>query len=194
MSVVSCCFPAPPPVPSVRPRSPSPHVNDIKSIKSTHYSSPHVNDIKHKVNTIHLHKSWHSVHWWQLSTHITSKMKIYAPASALFTVSTILVYASIHVVSASEPALLRGSVSSKLVSSFLSLSVSCHLSTFRESSKLPIFNLLCNPSIWTLFGRAVINGLSLEKRRWDNAWSGMTAPIVNVTVAPASYAFVNFVV
>mmetsp|Transcript_24599 Transcript_24599/g.59302 ORF Transcript_24599/g.59302 Transcript_24599/m.59302 type:complete len:100 (-) Transcript_24599:170-469(-) len=52
-------------------------------------------------------------------------MKIYAPASALFTVSTILVYASIHihVVSASEPALLRGSVSSKL-----------HLDSFRESS------------------------------------------------------------
>merc|ERR1719356_2218656 len=54
-------------------------------------------------------------------THL-SKMKTSVPASALFTASAILVCASIHVVSASKPALLRGSTPNKL-----------HLNSIRES-------------------------------------------------------------
>merc|ERR1719356_1368300 len=54
-------------------------------------------------------------------THL-SKMKTSVPASALFTASAFLVCASIHVVSASKPALLRGSTPSEL-----------HLNSLRES-------------------------------------------------------------
>merc|ERR1719356_258811 len=56
-------------------------------------------------------------------THL-SKMKTSVPASALFMASAILVCASIHVVSASKPALLRGSTPSKLPK---------HLKSLRES-------------------------------------------------------------